>query len=633
MTVSSTRAGCLLATGYTTSFHLQPIKVREQILQGWATSYLPPLKQIALGLPSLLISTWARTSPTLGPIIGFPRAPVHGKPGKGFDYEFLQLPPGAEPETLETDVVIIGSGCGGAVCAKNLAAAGHRVMVVEKGYYWGPEHLPMSEKDGPIHLFANGGLESSDDNSIVIVSGSTFGGGGSVNWSASLQTQAFVRKEWADTGLLFFTSSEFQDSLDRVCDRMGVSAKHVEHNRNNQILADGARKLGFSRKAVPQNTGGNKHYCGYCTLGCGAAEKQGPVVSFLPDAQGAGAQFLEGLQVDKVLFENANGKKIAVGVKGFWKSRDSHGGVNGSDRVTREVIIKAKRIIVSAGSLESPLLLLRSGLTNPHIGRNLYLHPTTLVCATFPDQEPIKPWEGGILTNLVDEFQNLDGNHHGVKLECMTMLPSWLLPNQPWTGGLDLKMLASTLPYMTGHISLVREQVPGRVYLDPTDGGRRVAYTPTATDVKHAMVGIVALAKILYLEGAKEIFLNVAGMPSFTRPETDTASDNGEGINNPGFQAWLVQIQKRGLTLPNSKWGSAHQMGSCRMATTSRAGVVDPKGKVWGTEGLYVSDASVFPSASGVNPMVTNMAISDWISRGVASDLNAIAKAEAKARL
>ena len=591
------------------------------------------MKQIALGLPGLLISAWVRTSPTLGPILGFPRAPAHGKPGKGFDYEFLQLPPGAEPETLETDVIIIGSGCGGAVCAKNLAAAGHRVIVVEKGYYWGPEHLPMSEKDGSIHLFANGGLESSDDNSIVIISGSTFGGGGSVNWSASLQTQAFVRKEWADTGLLFFTSSEFQDSLDRVCDRMGVSAKHVEHNRNNQILADGARKLGFSRKAVPQNTGGKKHYCGYCTLGCGAAEKQGPVVSFLPDAQGAGAKFLEGLQVDKVLFENANGNKIAVGVKGSWKSRDSHGGVNGNDRVTREVIIKAKRIIVSAGSLESPLLLLRSGLTNPHIGRNLYLHPTTLVHATFPDQEPIKPWEGAILTNLIDEFQNLDGNHHGVKLECMTMLPSWILPNQPWTGGLDLKMLASKLPYMTGHISLVREQVPGRVYPDPTDGRRRVAYTPTATDVKHAMVGIVALAKILYLEGAKEIFLSVAGMPRFTRPETETATDNGEGINNPDFQAWLVQIQKRGLTLPNTKWGSAHQMGSCRMATTSRAGVVDPKGKVWGTEGLYVSDASVFPSASGVNPMVTNMAISDWISRGIAKDLNAIAKAEAKARL
>ena len=622
-----------MATGYTTSYHLQPINVRQQILQGWARSYLPPLKQSAKALESLLISAWSRTSPTLGPVLGFPRAPVHGKPGKGFAYDFLQLPPGAEPEILETDVIVVGSGCGGAVCAKNLAAAGHRVMVVEKAYHWGPEHLPMSEKDGFIHLFANGGVDSSDDNSIVIVAGQAWGGGGTVNWSASLQTQAFVRKEWADTGLPFFTSSEFQDSLDRVCDRMGVSAKYVEHNHNNQILANGARKLGYSQKAVPQNAGGNQHYCGYCTFGCGSAEKQGPVVTFLPDAQRDGAQFIEGLQVDQIVFENINGNKTAVGVKGSWKSRDSFGGVNGPDRTTREVIIKAQRVVISAGSLESPLLLLRSGLHNPQIGRNLYLHPTNIVYATFPDQEPVRPWEGAILTTLVDEFQNLDGNHHGVKLACMTMLPSWNLPVQPWTSGLDLKLLASQFPYMTGHVPIVREKVPGRVYPDPIDGKCRIAYTPTAMDAKHAMVGVVALAKILYIEGAKEIFLSTAGMPTFTRPESDAATDNGEGINNPAFQAWLADVQKRGLTLSNWKWGSAHQMGSCRMAATQRAGVVDPKGKVWGTEGLYVSDASVFPSASGVNPMITNMAISDWISRGIAKDLVANAKIETRPKL
>ena len=633
LTASSTRVGCLLATGYTTSYHLQPVNIRQQILQGWATSYLPPLKQGAIGLESLLVLAWARTSPTLGPILGFPRVPIHGKPGKGFDFDFLQLPPGAEPEILETDVVIVGSGCGGAVCAKNLAEAGNRVMVVEKGYYWGAKHLPMSEKDGAIHLYANGGAISSDDNSIYIIAGQSWGGGGTVNWSASLQTQAFVRKEWADTGLPFFTSSEFQDSLDRVCHRMGVSTEHVEHNKNNQILADGARKLGYSQKTVPQNTGGNKHYCGYCTLGCGAAEKQGPVVSFLPDAQKAGAQFMEGLQVDEVVFKSINGNPTAVGVKGSWKSRDSFGGVNGSDRTTRKVIINAKRVIVSAGSLESPLLLLRSGLKNPQIGRNLYLHPTTMIYATFPDQEPIKPWEGGILTNLVDECQNLDGNHHGVKLECITMLPSWILPNQPWTSGLDLKMRASKFPYLAGQFAIVREKVPGRVYPDPADGRCRIAYTPTAMVAEHAMVGLVALAKIFYLEGAKEIFLGTAGMPTFTRPDVAAATDNGEGVNDPAFQSWLAEVQKIGLSLPNSKWGTAHQMGSCRMAATQRAGVVDPKGKVWGVEGLYVSDASVFPSASGVNPMVTNMAISDWISKGVAKDLSAETKDETRARM
>ena len=565
-------------------------------MRNWAKSYLHPLRQSAKALEQLCTSIWIKTSPTIGPILGFPRAPVHGKPGKGFEYSFLQLPPNPEPQLLETDVVIVGSGCGGAVCAKNLAETGYRVIVLDKSYHWGPEHLPMTERDSGIHLFANGGIESADDGSICVIAGQAWGGGGTVNWSASLQTQGFVRREWADKGLPFFTSSDFQASLDRVCHRMGVSTEYVEHNINNKTLFEGARKLGYSRKMVPQNTGGNQHYCGYCTMGCGAAEKQGPVVSFLPDAEKAGAQFIEGFDAQKILFEDINGQKTANGVKGRWVSRDTSGGVQGNDRTTREVIIKAKRVIVSGGTLQSPLLLLRSGLTNPQIGKNLYLHPVTLVSATYPDEPPINPWEGAVLTSVVDEFQNLDGHGHGVKLECMTMLPSWVLPFQAWTGGLDYKMLCSKMPHMTSHIVLTRERESGRVYPDPVDGKCRIAYTPSAFDKRHTMEGVLALAKIAYVQGAKEIITTTVGMPPFERSD-DAAADSGDGINDPDFQAWLAEVRKRGLNPPETGWGSAHQMGTCRMASTPRAGVVDPKGKVWGVEGLFVADASVFPSA------------------------------------
>lgn len=596
----STRAGCLLTTGYTISFHLQPVNIRHQILQSWAKSYLSPLRQSAKALEQLVASVWIKTSPTVGPVLGFPRAPVHGKPGKGFDYNFLQLPPSSEPQILETDVVIVGSGCGGAVCAKNLAEAGLRVMVLDKSYHWGPEHLPMTERDAGIHIFANGGIESADEGGICVIAGQAWGGGGTVNWSASLQTQGFVRREWAEKGLPFFTSSEFQDSLDRVCHRMGVSTEFIEHNINNKALLEGARKLGYSHKVVPQNTGGSQHYCGYCTLGCGAAEKQGPVVSFLPDAEKAGVQFIEGFDAQKVLFEDINGQKTATGVKGLWVSRDTSGGVQGNDRTTREVIIKAKRVIVSGGTLQSPLLLLRSGLTNPQIGKNLYLHPVTLVSAIYPDSPPINPWEGAILTGVVDEFQNLDGHGHGVKLECMTMLPSWVLPFQAWNGGLDFKMLCAKMSHMTSHIALTRERESGRVYPDPVDGKCRISYTPSAFDKKHTMEGVLALARIAYVQGAKEILTTTVGMSPFER-SNDAASDNGDGINNPKFQAWLAEVKKRGLNPPETGWGSAHQMGTCRMSSTPRAGVVDPKGKVWGTEGLYVADASVFPSARYVS--------------------------------
>lgn len=362
-------------TQSTTPFHLQPVKVREQILQGWQTSYLPPLRAAVKAFAAIARRNWMQTSSTVDKILGFPRAPVHGRPGKGFDYDFIQFPPGEEPETLETDVVIVGSGCGGGVCAKNLAEAGHRVLVVEKSYHFPPSHYPMSPKDGAIHLFQNASLETTDDSSVSIAAGSVWGGGGTVNWSASLQTQAITRQEWADGGLPFFTSSEFQTSLDRVCERMGVSTKYIEHNHGNRVLLEGARKLGYKFKEVPQNTGGKQHYCGYCSLGCGSAEKQGPMVSFLPDAAKAGAKFIEGMNTTRVRFNESGEGKTAVGIEGLWTSRETHLGTNGKERLERKVVIKAKRVIVSGGTLNSPLLLLRSGLTNPQIGKNLHLHP------------------------------------------------------------------------------------------------------------------------------------------------------------------------------------------------------------------------------------------------------------------
>jgi len=308
---------------------------------------------------------WLKTSPTFPKVTGYTPLPHHVKPKSSHEYDFLQFSPGEEPETIETDVVIVGSGCGGAVCAKNLAEAGHRVLVADKAYHFPASQLPMTEEAGGVHLYENGGAVYSDDGSIVIVAGSSWGGGGTVNWSASLQTQSFVRKEWAqDMGLTFFETAEFQECLDRVCDRMGASAEHVRHNHGNRVLLEGSRKLGYHAKAVPQNTGGTEHYCGHCTMGCGSGQKQGPVVSWLPDATKAGAEFMEGFTVDHVIFDESSGVKKAVGVKGKWVSRSANDGVEGplSGRTVREVIVRAKKVIISCGSLWSPIILLNSGL-------------------------------------------------------------------------------------------------------------------------------------------------------------------------------------------------------------------------------------------------------------------------------
>ncbi|KAI9673775.1 MAG: hypothetical protein M1829_004012 [Trizodia sp. TS-e1964] len=585
------RAGCLIMTGSTVPFRHQPLAVREEIFKGWATARMSTLRNIHKVFSHLFKFIWLRTSPTLCPMIGFPRKPIHGTVGAGYKYEFLQFEAGATLEVLETDVVIVGSGCGGAVCAKNLAEAGYRVIVVEKGWHHEPSSLPMNELDGMEKLYVNGSVLPSDDASMTVAAGTLWGGGGSINWGASLQTQDFVRKEWAEKGLNFFSSAEFQNSLDRVCERMGVSTEFIQHNFSNKMLLEGSRRLGYRAQSVPQNSGGHKHYDGYCTLGCMSAEKQGPIVTWLVDAAKAGAQFIDGFEVDQVLFESEKGKRIAVGIQGKYRARDTG---YGGKITSRNVTIKAKRVIVSAGTLYSPLILKRSGIKNPQIGRNLHLHPVQVLLASY--KEKINPWEGSILTTLCTSFENLDGRGHGVKLENMVMIPSWATLLLPWTGGLDYKMQALKLANMAGFLCLTRDRDTGRVYPDPMNGEPRVEYYTSDFDRRHCLEGTIALAKIAYITGAEEVHATgCPGLPAFKREPVspDSGNEAGDlGINDPAFQDWLTLLQKTGNFSPEARFGSAHQMGTCSMGTLERSSVVSPKGQVWGTEGLYVAGMS-----------------------------------------
>ncbi|KAA8629797.1 hypothetical protein SMACR_01933 [Sordaria macrospora] len=638
----STRPGSLLLTGYATPIQDQPLHIRESILRSWATSWF--------GTPRVLFKTftviakviWLQTSPLFRTVTGFPDVPVNWNPGRTEGFGFLQFDTSVnEPATVETDVVIIGSGCGGGVCAKVLAEAGHRVLVVEKGYYFDPSQLPMPRDQGGFHLFENNGFVNSVDSSINVVAGSCWGGGGSINWSVSLQTQGYVRKEWSEQhGLPFFESGEYQTCLDRVCEFMGVvGGDDVRQSYRGQKLLDGSRKLGYAAQVCPQNSGGKEHWCGHCHLGCASAEKQGPAVSWLPAAAKRGATFMEGFSADRILWDESesslswfgfggnNNKRRAVGVEGTWTARDTKGGVTGEQK-TRKVIIKAKKVIVAAGTLNSPLILQKSGLNSRHIGRNLYLHPVNFLGAYYEDD--VKPWEGGIITSVCTAFENLDGQGHGVKLEGTCMLPYAILTQLPWRGALAYKLACLRYRHLNAWISLARDRDTGRVYADPITGKPSIEYTVSPFDAAHILEGLIALAKIAYVSGATEIDAFLPGVEPFVRssPTTTTSTseqpaseeDYDKGVKDPLFESWLKTLRERGNAPPYPPYTSAHQMGTCRMSSTPENGVVDPKGKVWGTEGLYVADASVFPSASGVNPMITNMAIADWIARGVVGE-------------
>lgn len=182
--------------------------------------------------------------------------------------------------------------------------------------------------------------------------------------------------------------------------------------------------------------------------------------------------------------------------------------------------------------------------------------------------------------------------------------------------GLDFKLAALRYRNLNVFISITKDRDTGRVYPDANTGRPVIEYTPSTFDRAHTMEGLVALARICYVMGAAEI------QPSATGAEPWVRTGDAEA-DEAAFERFLAHMRAVGNP-PTSAWGCAHQMGSCRMAKSEDEGVVDPQGKVWGVRGLYVADASVLPSATGVNPMISTMATADWIAQGIVADMEAV---------
>ena len=225
----------------------------------------------------------------------------------------------------------------------------------------------------------------------------------------------------------------------------------------------------------------------------------------------------------------------------------------------------------------------------------------------------IKPWEGTILTTVINEFSNQDGKGHGVKLEAMCMLPSIGNLGSSWSGSEAWKDRMRKYPHTMGHIVLCREESTGRVYTDK-NGERRISYVTGAKEREWIRNGFEGLAKLLHAQGASEICTAAAGLPVWRRAVGKAV----DWSDDQSFLDFLEAYRNTSYDIDRIALGSAHQMGTCRMSGSPRTGVVDLTGKVWGKEGLYVADASVFPSASGVNPMITTMTFGEWIGRRLA---------------
>jgi long-chain-alcohol oxidase len=512
---------------------------------------------------------------------------------------------------VECDVAVVGSGCGGAVAAAVLAEAGCKVVVIEKGSYFTSRDYTGLESPSMLQLYEGGGFVTTLSGSALILAGATVGGGSAVNWSACIKTPDEVREEWAgENGLPLFTSPGYVAAMDKVFERIGVTAGCAEEGLQNKVLRKGCERLGYEVESVARNSS-ERHYCGSCGYGCRSGDKRGTDTTWLVDAVSRGAVVLTGCKAEKLLLLERTGRSEEDG-----RAQRCVGVVAKSTNpaITRTLDVRAKVTVSACGSLLTPVLLRRSGLRNPHIGKNLRLHPTALVWGYFPPDTTApdltgKAYEGGIITSI-HKVEGAPGSTSRAIIETPAMGVAGAGTQFPWVSGRDMKERMLRYGRTVHLFSLVRDRGSGTVH-----GERRVAYRLDAADGEAMRAGLRRALRVLAAAGAAEVGTHRSDGQRFacagaTEAELEAFLDGVDVPREPqsNAESWSLCC-------------SAHQMGSCRMGATPRDGAVDARGESWEAARLYVCDGSVLPGAVGVNPMVTIQSVAYCLATGIVEAL------------
>jgi choline dehydrogenase-like flavoprotein len=474
----------------------------------------------------------------------------------------------APGEVVDADVAVVGSGAGGSVVAAVLAAAGRRVVVLERAAMVREDRFGGPELDGLAALFLDRGLAATSDRWIAIRAGSAVGGGTVVNWSSSLRPPPAVREEWRAAGI----GDDLDDHLVAVEREIDVTTGESTPNGPNGRLLAGLEALGLPAASIPRNVRGCGD-CGPCAVGCRSGAKRSALRTYLAAAFGDGAAVLDRTEVVRILV--AGGRAVGVVAR-----------VPGG-----EITVRAPMVALAGGSVLSPAVLLRSGIATATAGRTLLIHPVVAVAGVYP--EALEPWSGVPQSVMSDAFAEIDGRW-GFRIEAAPTHPGLIASGMPWWGSGDHRAAMAAAGRTAAFLAIIRDRNPGRVAL-ARDGGAVVRYAPGAPERALIARATRELARLHRAADAERI------VPLVTPP---LAWDRGRP-----FEPYLEVLGRRPIAPNRVLLFTAHQLSSCRIGTSARSAVADPDGQVWGVDGLYVTDASALPSASGVNPMLSILAL------------------------
>jgi choline dehydrogenase-like flavoprotein len=363
-------------------------------------------------------------------------------------------------------------------------------------------------------------------------------------------------------------------------------AIHVEEvprhmrSRSTELFEEGATKMGFGLKPLRRNTNGCRG-CGRCNFGCPEGAKMSVDLNYLPRAIERGTQIWSDCRVERILVERGR----AVGVRGRV--------LNGPGRLWRgdeggKLEVRAKRVVIAAGSYHTPLLLMRSGIgkRSRQLGRNMTLHPGFRMFARF--DERVEGWKGSLQSAYSDHFEK-----DGITLVSLFVPPGILAATMPGFGP-SLARRAADIPHIAVFGGMIHDAAGGTIRRGP---GREPIATYRMSKRDRATIPrlLRVMGETFLAAGAREVFPPILGHPP---------------VDADAFR----KIDFERVPAVRLECSSQHPLGTCRMAASADRGVIDNWGRVYDTDNLYLADGSVVPTSLGVNPQLTIMAMATRIA-------------------